>query len=112
MNSIIARAATTAALLATAATPAFAHGPTYHAHLAAPGQYCKAEPKQHVAGTPGTPFSVCVKAQAKLRGNTSTSPREACRAESKQHVAGTPGTPFSQCVSAGAKLRHDQGQDS
>lgn len=119
MNSIFARAAVAAALLATSATPALAVGPSSDAHgaanahrLAAPGQYCKAESKQHVAGTPGTPFSLCVKAQAKLRHSDSTSPHQACRAESKQHVAGTKGTPFSQCVSAGAKLRHAQDQDA
>ena len=112
MNSLLARAAVTAALLATSATPALAYGPGYHHHLAAPGQYCKAESKQHVAGTPGTPFSLCVKAQAKLRDNSAASPADACKAESKQHVAGTPGTPFSQCVAAGAKLRHAEAQTS
>jgi hypothetical protein len=76
--------------------------------LAAPGQYCKAESKQHVAGQSGTPFSACVKAQAKLRSGSTTSPRAACKGELKKHVAGQKGTPFSQCVSAGAKLLQDQ----
>jgi hypothetical protein len=76
--------------------------------LAAPGQYCKAESKQHVDGTPGTPFSACVKAQAKLRSGATSSPRTACKSESKQHTAGQHGTPFSLCVSAGAKALKDQ----
>lgn len=76
--------------------------------LAAPGQYCKAESKKHVAGQSGTPFSNCVKAQGKLRSGATNSPRAACKAESKQHVAGQHGTPFSVCVAAGAKLLQDQ----
>lgn len=76
--------------------------------LAAPGQYCKAESKKHVAGQSGTPFSQCVKAQGKLRSGSTNSPRTACKGESKQHVAGQHGTPFSLCVSAGAKLLKDQ----
>jgi hypothetical protein len=76
--------------------------------LAAPGQYCKAESKKHVAGQSGTPFSVCVKAQAKLPSGSTNSPRTACKAESKKHVDGQKGTPFSLCVAAGAKLLKDQ----
>ena len=76
--------------------------------LAAPGQYCKAESKKHVAGQSGTPFSACVKAQAKLRSGATSSPRTACKDSSKKHVEGQNGTPFSLCVSAGAKLLKDQ----
>jgi hypothetical protein len=76
--------------------------------LAAPGQYCKAESKKHVEGQTGTPFSQCVKAQAKLRSGATSSPRTACKGLSKKHVEGQTGTPFSQCVAAGAKLLKDQ----
>ena len=76
--------------------------------LAAPGQYCKAELKTHVAGQSGTPFSACVKAQAKLRSGATDSPRTACKALSKKHAEGQKGTPFSLCVAAGAKLLKDQ----
>ena len=113
-----------AAALALSAAPAFAGQPatTPNGHsnagatnphkLAAPGQYCKAESKKHVAGTPGTPFSACVKAQGKLRSGSTSSPQAACKAESKKHIAGQKGTPFSQCVSAGAKLLKDQKEQS
>jgi hypothetical protein len=76
--------------------------------LAAPGRYCKAESKKHVAGQKRTPFAECVVAQAKLRKGHTDSPREACKNESKKRVAGQHGTPFSLCVAAGAKLLKDQ----
>jgi hypothetical protein len=74
---IMTYAATSAAIVALSAVPAFAQGQSGHtptkdenpgsAHKhAAPGQYCKAESKKHVKGQKGTPFSVCVKAAAKL----------------------------------------------
>ena len=44
-----------------AADPSASH------RLAAPGQYCKAESKKHVAGQKGTPYSKCVVAAAKLQ---------------------------------------------
>jgi hypothetical protein len=75
------------------------------------GRYCQGFSKKHVAGTPGTPFSRCVTAMAKLATNRSDSPREACRNLSKKHVAGEKGTPYSRCVVAGTKLLHDD-QDS
>jgi hypothetical protein len=78
--------------------------PTGHAY----GFYCRNQSKLHVAGTPGTPFSACVTAMAKLAHGTTTSPKAACAAESKKHVAGKPGTPFSLCVSAGAQLLKDK----
>jgi hypothetical protein len=115
-------AATGAAVLALSTVPAFAQGQSRHtptkddnpgsAHkLAAPGQYCKAESKKHVKGLKGTPFSVCVTAQAKLRNGTTDSPRAACNAESEKHVKGQRGTPFSVCVKAGAKLLRDKKAD-
>lgn len=78
--------------------------PTTHAY----GYYCQHESKTHVAGKPGTPFSVCVTAAAKLAGGSTTSPTVACAKESKKHVAGKAGTPFSLCVSAGAKFLKDK----
>jgi hypothetical protein len=72
------------------------------------GRYCQNESKKHVAGTPGTPFSKCVTAMAKLANGQTDNPTTACKGESKKHVAGTPGTPFSNCVKAGAKLQNDQ----
>jgi hypothetical protein len=77
------------------------------------GRYCQGFSKKHVAGTPGTPFSRCVTAMAKLATHKSDSPREACRNQSKKHVSGEKGTPHSRCVVAGTKLLHDQAdQDS
>jgi len=78
--------------------------PAGHAY----GWYCQAESKTHVAGTPGTPFSKCVTAMAKLKSGATSSPKAACAGESKKHVAGTPGTPYSLCVSGGAKLLQDK----
>ena len=74
--------------------------PAGHAY----GFFCQTESKTHVAGTPGTPFSKCVTAMAKLASGATNSPKVACATESKKHVAGKPGTPFSLCVSGGAKL--------
>jgi len=78
--------------------------PTTHAF----GFYCQSQSKLHVAGTPGTPFSKCVTAMAKLAHGTTTSPKAACATESKKHVAGKPGTPFSLCVAGGAQLLKDK----
>jgi hypothetical protein len=72
------------------------------------GFYCQSQSKTHVAGTPGTPFSACVQAMAKLASGATTSPKAACASESKKHVAGKSGTPFSLCVSGGARLLHDK----
>jgi hypothetical protein len=68
------------------------------------GFFCQGESKTHVAGTPGTPFSKCVTAMAKLASGATTSPKAACASESKKHVAGKTGTAFSLCVAGGAKL--------
>jgi hypothetical protein len=90
-------------------TPA---GSQYHKPNAthAYGFYCAQQhlSKKHVAGTPGTPFSQCVTAMAKLAKGTTTSPKVACAALSHKRVAGQSGTPFSRCVSAGAKLLQDK----
>ena len=74
--------------------------PSGHAY----GFFCQGESKTHAAGTPGTPFSKCVTAMAKLASGATSSPQVACATESKKHLAGKPGTPFSLCVSSGAKL--------
>lgn len=78
--------------------------PVQHAY----GYYCQQESKKHVAGTPGTPFSKCVTAMAKLAKGTTTSPKVACATESKKHVAGMRRTPYSICVAGGAKLLEDR----
>ena len=75
------------------------------------GKYCQGESKKHVAGTPGTPFSACVTAMAKV-AHDQAGPRAACKTESKKHVGGSKGTAFSICVSGAAKLRHDQATSS
>ena len=83
-----------------AATAAASQYPKGHAY----GFFCQNQSKTHVAGVPGTAFSKCVTAMAKLSNGSTASPKAACAALSKKHVAGKPGTPYSLCVSAGAKL--------
>jgi len=83
-----------------AATPAASQYPKGHAY----GFFCKAESKTHVAGTPGTPFSKCVTAMAKLANGSTKSPKTACASLGKKHIPGTQGTPYSACVSAGTQL--------
>lgn len=78
--------------------------PTGHAY----GFYCQNQSKTHVAGTPGTPFSQCVTAMAKLAKGTTNSPKAACAALSHKHDAAQKGSPFSRCVTAGAKLLQDE----
>jgi hypothetical protein len=68
------------------------------------GKFCQGESRQHVAGTPGTPFSKCVTDMAKLANGSSKKPAEACRNESKKHIVGQRGTPYSVCVSGAKKL--------
>jgi hypothetical protein len=84
------------------------------------GWYCREESKTHVAGEPGTPFSKCVTAMAKVAADgegtesENVTPGQACKEESKKHVKGEKGTPFSRCVVAAAHLQKDQeaeGQD-
>jgi hypothetical protein len=81
---------------------------TLPAKAKAYGHYCQAESKTHTAGQPGTPFSQCVTAMAKLAHGSTSSPKVACATMSKKHAAGQVGTPFSACVSAGAKLLKSQ----
>ncbi|MGZ4170834.1 MAG: hypothetical protein ACXVRN_05680 [Solirubrobacteraceae bacterium] len=40
-----------------------------HGSTASPRTACTNESKRHVAGTPGTPFSICVSGAAKLLKN-------------------------------------------
>ena len=74
------------------------------------GKFCQGESigKQHVSGTPGTPFSKCVTDMAKLADGSASSPAKACANESKKHVAGQRGTPYSVCVSGAKKLLKQQ----
>jgi hypothetical protein len=71
------------------------------------GRYCKDQSKKHVQGQPGTPFSQCVTAMAKLAHGKASSPKQACKALSKKHVAGERGTPFSRCVKGAQQLLED-----
>jgi len=87
--------------------PPKTHQPKGHAY----GYYCRAESRKHVQGTPGTPFSACVKAAARADHNDQVTAREACKAESKKHVKGQQGTPFSICVKGVAQMRKDKHQE-
>ena len=87
------------AALAAAAIPSFAT-----AKSTGYGRFCQGQSKTHVAGTPGTPFSTCVKDMAKLATGKASNPHRVCLNESKRHVAGSKGTPYSQCVSGAEKL--------
>jgi hypothetical protein len=84
--------------------PPKTHQPKAHAY----GYYCKGESKQHVQGTPGTPFSACVNAAARAAHNEQLTAREACKALGKKHVKGQPGTPFSVCVKGVAQMQKDR----
>ncbi len=77
------KVALTASVLALSAGPALAQGggnghkpstpgpnASPHAKAKAYGKFCQGEPKKHVAGMKGTPFSQCVTAMAKLAHNT------------------------------------------
>jgi len=111
----------TTALLAFCAAPALAHGKPEGTPGGKPegiagkakayGKYCKEESRKHVEGTPGTPFSQCVKAMAQAAKHEHMAPGRACKEESRKHVKGTPGTPFSQCVKGVAQLREDEEQE-
>ncbi len=72
------------------------------------GFYCQGQSKKHVDGTPGTPFSACVKAMKALDKGTATTPKKACKSLSKKHVKGIKGTPFSNCVNGGKQLLADK----
>lgn len=127
MNIIKRIAALTgvAALLLTP-TAAFATGPEYapenptHPYHPTPGPksplpekakaygvYCRAFPKKHVEGQPGTPFSRCVTAASKVVNPPGLTAKAACKEFSKKHVKGKKRTPFSQCVVAVAQAKKD-----
>jgi hypothetical protein len=105
-----------AGILALGTSPAVALGaagghsnrPTAHKRAKAYGKFCQGESKQHVAGTPGSPFSKCVTGMAKLANGSARNPAQACRNESSKHVAGQRGTPYSVCVSGAKKLQKQQ----
>lgn len=69
------------------------------------GIYCRAFPKKHVAGAPGTPFSQCVTAMARAATVRGTTARRACHGFAKKHVAGQAGTPYAQCLTAAGKVK-------
>jgi hypothetical protein len=71
------------------------------------GKFCQGESKKHVAGTPGTPFSKCVTAMAKV-AHQQASAKSACKTESRKKAAGADRSAFSICVSGAAKLKQDQ----
>src|SRR3954447_25978525 len=71
------------------------------------GRYYQGESKKHVAGTPGTPFSKCVTAMAKV-AHDQASAKNACKTESRKKAAGAERSAFSICVSGAAKLKQDQ----
>lgn len=72
------------------------------------GHYCQGESKKHVAGTPGTPFSVCVTAHAKAAVHPNMSPGRACKGTSGKHVKGEKGTPHSRCVATVIEQRKEE----
>lgn len=74
----------------------------------APGYYCRAESKKHVAGQKGTPFSQCVTAMAKLQNGDTASATDACKPLSRKHVKGMKRTPYATCVAGGRRLLLDQ----
>jgi hypothetical protein len=80
------------------------HQPKGHAY----GYYCKGESKKHVEGTPGTPFSQCVKAHARADHDESLTARKACKTMSKKHVKGEKGTAFSRCIRTVNQMRREQ----
>jgi hypothetical protein len=70
------------------------------------GRYCQGTPKAHVAGTPGTPFSQCVTALAKVAHSQATA-KQACKSLSHKKATGAKRPDFSTCVTGAAKLKHD-----
>ncbi len=70
------------------------------------GGYCRGFPKQHVAGTPGTPYANCLTAMARA-ATTEKTARQVCVAFPKAHVAGLTGTEFGRCVASAAKVKQN-----
>jgi hypothetical protein len=71
------------------------------------GFYCSAFAKKHVAGQPGTPYTQCLTAMAKMATSRTTTAQRACAVFPKKRVAGQKGTPFAQCVVAATKVKRD-----
>jgi hypothetical protein len=69
------------------------------------GRFCQGTSKEHVAGTPGTPFSHCVTAMAKVAHSQATA-KQACRSLSHKKATGATRSDFSICVNGAAKLKH------
>ena len=99
--------APTAALAGKPANPPGKPATPGAPHAKAYGRYCQNQPKTHVAGQSGTPFSACVAAMKKLDTGSTTDPKAACATLSKKHDA-QKGTPYSRCVVAGAQLLKDK----
>lgn len=73
------------------------------------GYYCQGESKKHVAGTPGTPFSACVKAHEAAAAHPAMSPGRACKGLPGKHIVkGEKGTPHSRCVAGVIKQRKEE----
>jgi hypothetical protein len=75
------------------------------------GKYCQGQSKKRDGNGPGTPFSRCVTAMAKV-AHDQASANKACSTESKKKAAGADRSSFSMCVSGAAKLKHDQKSSS
>lgn len=88
------------------------NGPQYSPESPPPtkayGYYCQGESKKHVAGTPGTPFSTCVKAHETAAAHPNMSPGRACKHLPGKHVKGEKGTPHSRCVAEVIKQRKEE----
>ena len=95
----------------TAHKPATTNTPGPKASLPAKakayGKYCQGESKKRDGNGPGTPFSRCVTAMAKV-AHDQASAKSACKTESKKKAAGQDRSAFSICVSGAAKLKKDQ----
>lgn len=73
------------------------------------GYYCQEESKKHIAGTPGTPFSTCVKAHKLAAAHPNMSPGRACKATTGKHIVkGEKGTPHSRCVATVIEQRKEE----
>jgi hypothetical protein len=104
-------AAPTAALATRPAEPG--NGPNYSPGspptTKAYGYYCQGESKKHVVGTPGTPFSTCVKAHETAAAHPNMSPGRACKGVPGKHIVkGEKGTPHSRCVAEVIKQREEE----
>ncbi len=71
------------------------------------GFYCTGFAKKHVAGQPGTPYTQCLTAMAKVATIRTTTAQRACATFAKKRAAGQKASPFAQCVVAAAKVKRD-----